>query len=216
MSKDECLIICPQYSFLHSLFPWLNLFESWSVTLYLRVLKSSFFCHTSPPGWDFLTSGCLFLFPLSQLSHFHFLSRTLSFHLPSLRVSPGPSSHVLVVKSWRSSSENPKCLIEGSVSITFEMSLKLHLRDFESSSKDHCWTNTHTHTHTLQWTHECSIHYDLLRLSHNDESWFVDDRKLTSNYLDYLSFDVFCHTLHCIYFLFIVVLRYTHALLYFA
>lgn len=55
----------------------------------------------------------VFSFPLSTLSHFHPLSLALSFHLPSLCLLPGPTSHVWVLGLRRSPSENLKCLTEG-------------------------------------------------------------------------------------------------------
>lgn len=112
LSTDVCLMtqtITPPY------FPPSTLSISFNSDLWvslslLSVPACFFFCHAL--GWDFPTSCCLFFF-LCQLSHFHPLSLAVSSHLPSLCLSPGPSSHVWFVKAWRSSLENQSAILRG-------------------------------------------------------------------------------------------------------
>lgn len=83
--------------------------DLWVSLSLLSVPACFFFCHS---GGIFPPHAGFFFF-LCRLSHFHPLSLALSFHLPSLCLSPGPSSHVWVVKSWRSSLENQSAILRG-------------------------------------------------------------------------------------------------------
>lgn len=112
LSTDVCLMtqtIAPPY------FPPSTLSMSFDSDLWVSLSSqcASVFLFLSRSRVGFSHLMLSFFFFLCWLSHFHPLSLVLSFHLPSLCLSPGPSSHVWVVKSWRSALQNQSAILRG-------------------------------------------------------------------------------------------------------